>query len=73
MSGSDARRVVFFCTTNNVQSTVWDNVLQFRANYGYWRFIIVTRYLLLEIIDAVGAHELLGIEKCGDGSLRPIE
>ena len=72
-SPSDAEGMIFFCTTNDVRSSVWKDVLQMKLKQGRWVLIIVTRYLLLEIIDAVEAHELLGVKRHDDGSLESIE
>ena len=71
-SGSDAEGVVFYCTTNDVKAGVWDDVMQIRGNDGEWTVIIVTRHLLLELIDGIEAHHLLEVEVDEDGSLRPF-
>jgi hypothetical protein len=51
---------VVFLSTNDVISTAWLSVQQMREE-DEWKFIILTKYLLLELVDALGAHDLLEV------------
>lgn len=48
-----------FCTTNNIQTTAWDSILQTKRNKGRWVYIIINKSLLIDIlINMKGLHLL---------------
>jgi hypothetical protein len=44
---------------DSIVSTAWNAAMELRQRYGFWRIIIITKYLLLEIIYKLGAVYLL--------------
>lgn len=54
-----AHQAVIFMSSDQVVSTAWIQVAELKRNFGKWKIIIVPRYLLFELIDALSADLLL--------------
>ena len=53
------RNAVIFVSTDKVRSSVWDEVMKLRNNEGYWKIIVLTKYMILELLAALDACDLL--------------
>ena len=54
-----AKQAVIFMSSDQVVSTVWTRLAELKRNQGRWEIIVVPRYLLFELIDAIKADVLL--------------
>lgn len=52
-------RAVVFLSTDQVRSSAWEAVMQLRNNNGYWKIIVLTKYMLLELLTQMDAIHLL--------------
>ena len=53
------KRTIVFVAGNDISSTSWDLMMRLRHRSGYWKLVIVSKYLLLEIICELDAEQLL--------------
>ena len=53
------RNAVIFTSTDKVRSSVWDELRKLRNNEGYWKIIVLTKYMILELLAALDACHLL--------------
>jgi hypothetical protein len=53
------KRAVVFVAGDDISSTSWDLMMRLRHSSGYWRLVIVSKYLLLEMISELEAGHLL--------------
>lgn len=53
------KRAVVFLSTDQVRSSAWEAVMQLRNNEGYWKIIVLTKYMLLELLAQLEAIYLL--------------
>ncbi len=56
------RRAVIFLSTNRVSPSAWEVVMQLRNKNSYWKIIVLTKYMLLELLTSLEAIELLELE-----------
>ncbi|MBN1310779.1 MAG: hypothetical protein JXB30_05105 [Anaerolineae bacterium] len=54
-----AETALIFVSGDDVASTAWNAVMQLKQQHGAWKVIILTKYLLLELISALEATHLL--------------
>jgi hypothetical protein len=50
---------IVFVANDKISSTAWDTVIDLRKPDGTWKIIILPKYLLLEMINALDALKLL--------------
>jgi hypothetical protein len=53
------KRAVVFVAGDDISSTSWDLMMRLRHSSGYWRLVIVSKYLLLEMVSELDAGHLL--------------
>lgn len=53
-------RAIIFLSTDQVRSSAWELVLQLKERNGDWKIIILTKYMMLELITQLDAMHLLG-------------
>ena len=58
-SVTQVNQAVIFMSSDKVVSTAWIQVAELKRNFGKWKIVIVPRYLLFELIDALKANSLL--------------
>jgi hypothetical protein len=52
-------RAIVFLSTNQVRSSAWEVVMQLKNNEGYWKIIVLTKYMILELLAQLDALDLL--------------
>ncbi|MHA2231235.1 MAG: hypothetical protein ACXAB4_01920 [Candidatus Hodarchaeales archaeon] len=55
----NADKAIIILANEKISSTAWDTVLDLRRRDGTWKIVIITKYLLLELINALEADKLL--------------
>lgn len=53
------RNAVIFTSSDRVRSSVWDEAMKLRRNEDYWKIIVLTKYMMLELLAALDACHLL--------------
>jgi hypothetical protein len=56
---SGAKKAVIFVSGDAVASTAWNAVMQLRQQHGAWKVVILTKYLILELVNVLEATHLL--------------
>jgi hypothetical protein len=51
---------ILVTSSANVRASVWNEILQSRNSHGYWKYIVIDRPLLLELLTEFGLLGLLG-------------
>jgi hypothetical protein len=54
-----AKSAIVFVAGNEISSTAWNFVSRLRQNSGYWKIMIIPKYLILELISELRAEQLL--------------
>ncbi len=57
--GSKSVVAIVFVTSDQIESTVWDKITMLKNNAGEWKVVVIPKYLLLELIQALNATHLL--------------
>jgi hypothetical protein len=52
-------RAIVFLSTDRVRSSAWEAVMQLRSNQGFWKIIVLTKYMILELLTQLDAVKLL--------------
>lgn len=53
------RSAIIFLSTDEVRSSAWERVMQIKLIEGYWRLIVLTKYMVLELLAVLEASHLL--------------
>ncbi len=56
---TEATMAIIYLASDDVASTAWSAMMKLRQSNGAWKVIILPKYLLLELIDALEATHLL--------------
>jgi len=54
-----SKMAIIIVANDKISSTAWDTVIDLRKPDGTWKIIIIPKYLLLELINAVDGEKLL--------------
>ncbi len=54
-------RAIVFLSTDGVRSSAWEAVMQLRSNQGFWKIIVLTKYMVLELLTQINAVNLLDV------------
>jgi hypothetical protein len=58
---TEATMAIIYLAGDDVASTAWSAMMKLRQTNGAWKVIILPKYLLLELIDALEATHLLDV------------
>jgi hypothetical protein len=52
---------IVFLSTDEVRSSAWEAVMRLRNNEGFWKIIVLTKYMILELLTQLDAVKLLEV------------